>query len=163
MQNTPSKRYRQIQSEERMTLARWPKCSSTHTAPSPVSSNATPKEGKASAVGTLVDRTSRLLLLIKLPDIQTSGAANVIKLFLAPRGEVFRTAPAENSAAGIPALVPAHNFLSSFRLRVCLRCFVSPELPAPQLLLHLWTSPEYLARRYALDHCHNLCHAVCRH
>jgi IS30 family transposase len=83
MQNTPSKRYHQIQSEERMTLARWPKCSSTHAAPSPVSSNARPKKGKASAstVGTLVDCTSRLLLLIKLPDIQTSGAANVLQGF----------------------------------------------------------------------------------
>jgi transposase, IS30 family len=48
-----------------------------------VSSNATPKKGKvnASAVGTLVDRTSRLLLLIKLSDIQTSGAANVLQGF----------------------------------------------------------------------------------
>jgi transposase, IS30 family len=48
-----------------------------------VSSNATPKKGKAnaSAVGTLVDRISRLLLLIKLPDIQTSGAANVLQGF----------------------------------------------------------------------------------
>jgi hypothetical protein len=64
-------------------LARWPKCPSAHAGPSPVSSNATPKKGKvnASAVGTLVDRTNRLLLLIKLSDIQTSGAANVLQGF----------------------------------------------------------------------------------
>jgi hypothetical protein len=48
-----------------------------------VSSNATPKKGKANAstMGTLVDCTSRLLLLIKLPGIQTSGAANVLQGF----------------------------------------------------------------------------------
>jgi transposase, IS30 family len=35
----------------------------------------------ASAVGTLIDRTSRLLLLIKLPDIQPASAANVLQGF----------------------------------------------------------------------------------
>ena len=35
----------------------------------------------ASAVGTLVDRTSRLLMLVKLPDVQPASAANVLQVF----------------------------------------------------------------------------------
>ena len=35
----------------------------------------------ASAVGTLVDRTSRLLMLVKLPDVQPASAANVLQGF----------------------------------------------------------------------------------
>src|ERR1035437_5641164 len=39
---------------------------------------------------------------------------------------------------------------------------VRPEFSAPQLLLHLWTSPEYFACCKALDHPDNPCHAVSR-
>ena len=38
-------------------------------------------EGNASAVGTLVVRTSRLLLLVKLPHPKTASAANVLHAF----------------------------------------------------------------------------------
>ena len=40
-------------------------------------------KGKANAraVGTLVDRKSRLPMLIKLPDIQPASAANVLQAF----------------------------------------------------------------------------------
>lgn len=38
-------------------------------------------KANASAVGTLVDRTSHLLMLIKLPDIQPASAANVLQAF----------------------------------------------------------------------------------
>lgn len=38
-------------------------------------------KANASAVGTLVERTSRLLMLIKLPDVQPASAANVLKGF----------------------------------------------------------------------------------
>jgi len=38
-------------------------------------------KANASAVGTLVDRTSRLLMLIKLPDIQPASAVNVLQAF----------------------------------------------------------------------------------
>jgi IS30 family transposase len=37
--------------------------------------------GNASAVGTLVERTSRLVLLIKLPHPQPASAANVFQAF----------------------------------------------------------------------------------
>lgn len=37
--------------------------------------------GNASAVGTLVERTSRLLILVKLPEYQPSSAANVMQAF----------------------------------------------------------------------------------
>ena len=38
-------------------------------------------KANASAVGTLVERTSRLLMLVKLPDVQPASAANVLKGF----------------------------------------------------------------------------------
>lgn len=38
-------------------------------------------EGKASAVGTLVERTSRLLILVKLPHPKPARAANVLQAF----------------------------------------------------------------------------------
>ena len=37
--------------------------------------------GNASAVGTLVERTSRLLMLVKLPDFKPASAANVLQGF----------------------------------------------------------------------------------
>jgi IS30 family transposase len=37
--------------------------------------------GNASAVGTLVERTSRLLMLVKLPHPQPASAANVLQAF----------------------------------------------------------------------------------
>lgn len=37
--------------------------------------------GNASAVGTLVERTSRLLILVKLPALQPASAANVMQAF----------------------------------------------------------------------------------
>lgn len=38
-------------------------------------------EGNASAVGTLVERTSRLLMLVKLPHPKPASAANVLQAF----------------------------------------------------------------------------------
>lgn len=38
-------------------------------------------EGNASAVGTLVERTSRLLMLVKLPHLKPVSAANVLQAF----------------------------------------------------------------------------------
>ena len=37
---------------------------------------------------------------------------------------------------------------------------VGPKLPSPQLLLHLWALLEYRSCRNALDHRHDLCHAI---
>lgn len=38
-------------------------------------------EGNASAVGTLVERTSRLVMLVKLPEFKPASAANVLQAF----------------------------------------------------------------------------------
>ena len=38
-------------------------------------------EGNASAVGTLVERTSRLVMLVKLPEFRPASAANVLQAF----------------------------------------------------------------------------------
>ena len=38
-------------------------------------------EGNASAVGTLVERTSRLVMLVKLPEVKPASAANVLQGF----------------------------------------------------------------------------------
>lgn len=38
-------------------------------------------EGNASAVGTLVERTSRLVVLVKLPKFRPASAANVLQGF----------------------------------------------------------------------------------
>jgi IS30 family transposase len=38
-------------------------------------------EANASAVGTLMERTSRLLMLVKLPHLKPASAANVLQAF----------------------------------------------------------------------------------
>ena len=38
-------------------------------------------EGNASAVGTLVERTSRLVMLVKLPEFKPASATNVLQAF----------------------------------------------------------------------------------
>lgn len=55
-----------------------------------------------------------------------------------------------------------HGFIAMLSNRTCEKT-IRPKFATPQLFLDLWATPEYLSRRHALQHPHNLRHTVCRY
>ena len=55
-----------------------------------------------------------------------------------------------------------HGFIAVLSDRACEKP-IRPKFATPQLLLDLWATSEYLSRRHALQHPHNLRHTICRY
>ncbi len=55
-----------------------------------------------------------------------------------------------------------HGFIAMLSNRACEKT-VSPKFATPQLFLDLWATPEYLSRSHALQHPHDLRHAISRY